>query len=122
MPGSHLFGFEWADGLAAISVPGVKATACATCGKRMVLSEELAECIVYCDACPFPADPCEMCGIENPTSDHDCCDCEYCVARRVRSLSLIDDAHSTNLLEWFVFDLLVITRAVTWQNRVRRAW
>lgn len=58
----------------------VIATNCAGCGKIMHLCKEIAECIVYCDDCPFPNDPCETCG--KPECDGECCNCEYCVRRR----------------------------------------
>lgn len=54
-------------------------SACVACGRYMRLSEEIAGCC-YCELCPYPEEPCETCG--NPECDHECCDCEGCVARR----------------------------------------
>lgn len=54
---------------------------CAGCGRPLEINSEAFEgCIVYCNDCPFPEDPCETCGSE--TCDGSCCDCETCVARR----------------------------------------
>jgi hypothetical protein len=54
---------------------------CAGCGTPLQLTHDDFEgCLVYCDSCPIPADPCETCG--KPDCDGSCCNCEYCVARR----------------------------------------
>jgi hypothetical protein len=59
-------------------------TNCLGCGKPMQVSEEMVGC-VYCNDCPFPAEPCETCGKVDPEPEHDCCQCEYCVIRRERA-------------------------------------
>lgn len=69
------------------SMHGLRTTECEACKKPMLLHEEIAGCIVYCDDCPFPPEDCESCGLKDPPQGHDCCQCEYCIERRAIALA-----------------------------------